>query len=356
VDTRAYLAWPIRRRGFGRAGRSRSFRAATPVQCSARGAGQVAGLPVTGPCGVYQRRYNGQKLRPGEYVICSDEKTSIQYTSFRFTQHLVDAGIDASIGTVGDALDNALAESTNLHEVETATNAWVDWYNNRRLHGACGYRPPSHNLIFPPDQPSNEPGGPRGGILRPYGPQHRAARGTGQSARGQRLPSRPGIDDVDHVSSLRASTLAVVMSPSVRPEPSPSITRRGRSGRLMCGRRALLEPSCLLAVVVSSGPADVPCRERERSGMRAAMTVQRLGGFHASLGWPSHGIHAGQGGAPGSSGMQTRAGMRTGWCLVSSVTVLMIYVNRSVLRWVGSGPFRGVSPLASVCMVGPKCG
>jgi putative transposase len=82
-----------------------------------------------------------------------------QYTSFRFTQHLIDAGIDASIGTVGDALDDALAESTiglyktelikpqgpwhNLHEVETATNAWVDWYNNRRLHGACGYRPPT---------------------------------------------------------------------------------------------------------------------------------------------------------------------------------------------------------------------
>jgi putative transposase len=37
---------------------------------------------------------------------------SEQYTSFRFTQHLLDAGIDASIGTVGDALDNALAEST----------------------------------------------------------------------------------------------------------------------------------------------------------------------------------------------------------------------------------------------------
>jgi putative transposase len=81
-----------------------------------------------------------------------------QYTSFRFTQHLIDAGIDASIGTVGDALDNALAESTiglyktelikpqgpwhNLREVDTATAAWVDRYTNRRLHGACGGRPP----------------------------------------------------------------------------------------------------------------------------------------------------------------------------------------------------------------------
>ena len=30
-----------------------------------------------------------------------------------------------------------------MREVETATNAWVDWYNDRRLHGACGYRPPT---------------------------------------------------------------------------------------------------------------------------------------------------------------------------------------------------------------------
>jgi putative transposase len=82
-----------------------------------------------------------------------------QYTSFRFTQHLVEAGIDASIGTVGDALDNALAESTiglyktelikphgpwhTLNEVDVATAAWVEWYNNRRIHWACGGRPPT---------------------------------------------------------------------------------------------------------------------------------------------------------------------------------------------------------------------
>ena len=82
-----------------------------------------------------------------------------QYTSFRFTQHLIYSDIDASIGTVGDAYDNALAESTiglyktelikpqgpwhNKNEVEIATAAWVEWYNNRRLHEACGYRPPT---------------------------------------------------------------------------------------------------------------------------------------------------------------------------------------------------------------------
>jgi putative transposase len=42
-----------------------------------------------------------------------------QYTSFRFTTHLIEAGIDASIGTVGDALDNALMESTiGLYKTE----------------------------------------------------------------------------------------------------------------------------------------------------------------------------------------------------------------------------------------------
>ena len=59
---------------------------------------------------------------------------------------------------LADALDNALAESTiglyktelitpqgpwhTLNEVDVATAAWVDWYNNRRIHWACGGRPP----------------------------------------------------------------------------------------------------------------------------------------------------------------------------------------------------------------------
>jgi putative transposase len=96
---------------------------------------------------------------PGSDKLVHHSDAGSQYTSFRFTQHLIDAGIDASIGTVGDALDNALAESTiglyktelikpngpwhTIGEVDVATAAWVDWYNNRRLHGACGGRPPA---------------------------------------------------------------------------------------------------------------------------------------------------------------------------------------------------------------------
>ena len=81
-----------------------------------------------------------------------------QYTSFAFTQRLIDAGADPSIGSVGDGYDNALAESTiglyktelinrrglwkTLDQIELATLEWVDWYNHRRLHSACERLPP----------------------------------------------------------------------------------------------------------------------------------------------------------------------------------------------------------------------
>jgi putative transposase len=77
-----------------------------------------------------------------------------QYTSFAFTQRLIDVGVDASVGSVGDAYDNALAETTiglyktekirrkgpwkTLSDVELATLEWVDWFNTTRLHSACG--------------------------------------------------------------------------------------------------------------------------------------------------------------------------------------------------------------------------
>jgi putative transposase len=83
---------------------------------------------------------------------------SAQYTSFAFTQRLIDAGADPSIGSVGDGYDNALAETTiglyktelinrrgpwkTIEQVELATLEWVDWYNHRRLHSACDRLPP----------------------------------------------------------------------------------------------------------------------------------------------------------------------------------------------------------------------
>jgi putative transposase len=73
-----------------------------------------------------------------------------QYTSFAFTHRLTEAGVDPSIGSVGDAYDNALAESQiglfktelirpegpwkNCEHVEIETLNWVDWFNNERTH------------------------------------------------------------------------------------------------------------------------------------------------------------------------------------------------------------------------------
>lgn len=80
-----------------------------------------------------------------------------QYLAIRYTSRLEDAGVHASVGSVGDSYDNALAESLNalfktevIHrkswtdrqEVEHATLAWVHWFNNSRLLEPIGYVPP----------------------------------------------------------------------------------------------------------------------------------------------------------------------------------------------------------------------
>jgi putative transposase len=93
----------------------------------------------------------------GEGLVAHHDAGS-QYTSFAFTARLIEAGVDDSVGSVGDAYDNALAETTiglykaeviepekpwkTLGEVELATLEWVDWYNHARLHSACERRPP----------------------------------------------------------------------------------------------------------------------------------------------------------------------------------------------------------------------
>lgn len=83
----------------------------------------------------------------------------VQYVSLRYTNRLLEAGIEASVGTVGDSYDNALAETINglykaelihrkapwrgLSDVELATLQWVDWFNKRRIHESIGYIPPA---------------------------------------------------------------------------------------------------------------------------------------------------------------------------------------------------------------------
>lgn len=81
-----------------------------------------------------------------------------QYTSIRYTGRLHDAEAVASIGSIGDSFDNAMAESIiglykrecvrhdgpfrTVDELELATLSWVDWYNHDRLHGEIGHVPP----------------------------------------------------------------------------------------------------------------------------------------------------------------------------------------------------------------------
>ena len=99
---------------------------------------------------LWARDHHGQPVPKG---LISHSDAGSQYTSFAFTQRLVDAGADASIGSIGDGYDNAVAESTiglyktelinqqgpwkSMEQVEFATLQWVDWYNNSRLHGSC---------------------------------------------------------------------------------------------------------------------------------------------------------------------------------------------------------------------------
>lgn len=93
----------------------------------------------------------------GDLVHHSDRGS--QYVSIRYTERLAEAGIEPSVGSVGDSYDNALAETINglykaevIHRrgpwrsyeaVEFATLTWVDWFNNRRLLEPIGNIPPA---------------------------------------------------------------------------------------------------------------------------------------------------------------------------------------------------------------------
>ena len=83
----------------------------------------------------------------------------VQYVSIRYTERLAQAGIEPSVGSVGDSYDNALAETViglykaevihrrgpwrSFEAVEFATLEWVDWFNNHRLLEPIGHMPPA---------------------------------------------------------------------------------------------------------------------------------------------------------------------------------------------------------------------
>lgn len=110
--------------------------------------------------GLWRRDRAGHDIEDG---LIHHSDASSQFTSVSFAETLALEGIAASIGSIGDAYDNALAESTNglfkneairdgspfrsgplrtIDDVEWVTAGWVDWYNSRRLHSTLGDIPP----------------------------------------------------------------------------------------------------------------------------------------------------------------------------------------------------------------------
>src|SRR5215212_6890563 len=97
----------------------------------------------------------------GRVLLLDKQKgvRGVQYLSIKYTERLAAAGIEPSVGSVGDSYDNALAETINglykaevIHRrgpwrgfeaVEFATLEWVDWFNNRRLLEPIGNIPPA---------------------------------------------------------------------------------------------------------------------------------------------------------------------------------------------------------------------
>ena len=97
--------------------------------------------------------------RTGTQGLIHHSDRGCQYLSIRYTERLAEAGVNASVGSVGDSYDNALAETINglyktevirrrgpwrhIDAVEYATLEWVDWFNHRRLLEPIGDVPPA---------------------------------------------------------------------------------------------------------------------------------------------------------------------------------------------------------------------
>jgi putative transposase len=125
------------------------------------------------------RSRQGNPLQNKENKVIHHSDAGSQYTAVHFAETLQLHGLAPSIGSVGDALDNALAETTiglyktecirddspfhtvplrTLGDVEQITSAWVHWYNTSRLMHRLGRRPPAeveadYYALTPDDQP-----------------------------------------------------------------------------------------------------------------------------------------------------------------------------------------------------------
>jgi transposase InsO family protein len=104
-----------------------------------------------------QALHDRRPVQGGSLIHHSDR--GVQYVSIKYTERLAEAGVEPSVGSVGDSYDNALAETINglyktevirrkgpwrsFKAVEFATLEWVDWFNNRRLLETIGNVPPA---------------------------------------------------------------------------------------------------------------------------------------------------------------------------------------------------------------------
>jgi transposase InsO family protein len=104
-----------------------------------------------------QALHDRRPVHRGGLIHHSDR--GVQYVSIKYSERLAEAGIEPSVGSVGDSYDNALAETINglykaevihrrgpwrnVEAVEFATLEWVDWFNHRRLLEPIGNMPPA---------------------------------------------------------------------------------------------------------------------------------------------------------------------------------------------------------------------
>lgn len=119
---------------------------------------------------IWRREHQGADLR----TLVHHSDRGVQYRAIRYTQRLAEAGAVASVGSKGDSYDNAMAEAFNslykaelvrnkgpwrgLDDLEMATVEYIDWYNNRRLHGELGHVPPAeHEALHAMTHPVTAP-------------------------------------------------------------------------------------------------------------------------------------------------------------------------------------------------------
>lgn len=116
---------------------------------------------------IWRRRHTGADLAG----LTHHSDRGVQYRAIRYTERLADEAAVASVGSKGDSYDNALAEAfnslfkaelirnkgpwTSINDVEIAVAEYVDWFNQRRLHGELGHVTPAereaaHNAAEPP--------------------------------------------------------------------------------------------------------------------------------------------------------------------------------------------------------------